>query len=50
MRAVGTPDLPDPDSVHIDELITWLGEEISQARYAIKKKVHTQVPPRPATF
>ncbi|KAJ7209292.1 hypothetical protein GGX14DRAFT_395398 [Mycena pura] len=39
MRAVGTPDLPDSDSVHVDELITWLGEEISQARYAIKKKI-----------
>ncbi|KAJ7144227.1 hypothetical protein C8R44DRAFT_846145 [Mycena epipterygia] len=39
MRAVGTPDLPDSDSVHVDELTAWLGEEISQARYAIKKKI-----------
>jgi hypothetical protein len=39
MRAAGTPDLPDSDSVHVDELTAWLGEEISQARYAIKKKV-----------
>ncbi|KAJ7835608.1 hypothetical protein B0H13DRAFT_2369256 [Mycena leptocephala] len=39
MRAAGTPDLPDSDSVHVDELTAWLGEEISQARYAIKKKI-----------
>ncbi|KAJ7243118.1 hypothetical protein B0H12DRAFT_1074097 [Mycena haematopus] len=39
MRAVSTPDLPDSDSVHVDELMAWLGEEISQARYAIKKKI-----------
>jgi hypothetical protein len=39
MRAVNTPDLPNADSIHADELGTWLGEEISQARYAIKKKV-----------
>ena len=45
MRASGTPDLPGSDSVHVDELITWLSEEISQARYAIKKKVR-----RPTVF
>ncbi|KAJ7343867.1 hypothetical protein DFH08DRAFT_1009002 [Mycena albidolilacea] len=39
MRAVNTPDLPNADSIHADELGTWLGEEISQARYAIKKKI-----------
>jgi hypothetical protein len=39
MRAVATPDLPNSDSVHVDELVAWLNEEISQARYAIKKKV-----------
>ncbi|KAJ7092341.1 hypothetical protein B0H15DRAFT_833587 [Mycena belliarum] len=39
MRAASTPDLPDSDSVHVDELTAWLGEEISQARYAIKKKI-----------
>lgn len=39
MHAVNTPDLPKPDSIHADELGTWLGEEISQARYAIKKTV-----------
>ncbi|KAF7344328.1 hypothetical protein MSAN_01913700 [Mycena sanguinolenta] len=39
MRAVGTADLPDADSIHVDELITWLGEEVSQARYAIKRKI-----------
>ncbi|KAJ7775834.1 hypothetical protein B0H14DRAFT_3164506 [Mycena olivaceomarginata] len=33
------PDLPNADSIHADELGTWLGEEISQARYAIKKKI-----------
>ncbi|KAJ7235143.1 hypothetical protein B0H12DRAFT_1238825 [Mycena haematopus] len=39
MRAANTPDLPNPDSVHVDELVTWLSEEISQARYAMKKKI-----------
>ncbi|KAJ6482711.1 hypothetical protein C8R45DRAFT_307051 [Mycena sanguinolenta] len=39
MRASNIPDLPDADSVHIDELAAWLGEEISQARYAVKKKI-----------
>ncbi|KAJ7456257.1 hypothetical protein B0H11DRAFT_1925788 [Mycena galericulata] len=39
MRSVGTPELPDSDSVHVDELVAWLNEEISQARYAIKKKI-----------
>ncbi|KAJ7078982.1 hypothetical protein C8R43DRAFT_965920 [Mycena crocata] len=38
MRAVNTPDLPSADSIHVDELSSWLGDEISQARYAIKKK------------
>ncbi|KAJ6511060.1 hypothetical protein C8R45DRAFT_1162480 [Mycena sanguinolenta] len=40
MRAVATPDLPNSDSVHVDELVAWLNEEISQARYAIKKKIN----------
>ncbi|KAJ6563258.1 hypothetical protein B0H10DRAFT_1966155 [Mycena sp. CBHHK59/15] len=39
MHTVNTPDLPKPDSIHADELGTWLGEEISQARYAIKKTI-----------
>jgi hypothetical protein len=39
MRTVTTPDLPNSDSVHVDELVAWLNKEISQARYAIKKKV-----------
>ncbi|KAJ7438297.1 hypothetical protein B0H11DRAFT_2206218 [Mycena galericulata] len=39
MRAVGTSDLPNADSIHVDELNSWLGDEVSQARYAIKKKI-----------
>ncbi|KAJ7760289.1 hypothetical protein DFH07DRAFT_771917 [Mycena maculata] len=39
MRASNIPDLPDADSVHIDELAAWLGTEISQARYAVKMKI-----------
>ncbi|KAJ7800654.1 hypothetical protein B0H14DRAFT_3784920 [Mycena olivaceomarginata] len=39
MRAVATLDLLNSDSVHVDELVAWLNEEISQARYAIKKKI-----------
>ncbi|KAJ7208510.1 hypothetical protein GGX14DRAFT_395666 [Mycena pura] len=39
MHNANTPDLPGPDGIQHDELLAWLGEEISQARYVIKKTI-----------
>ncbi|KAJ7768069.1 hypothetical protein DFH07DRAFT_769285 [Mycena maculata] len=39
MHTVNTPDLPKADSIHADELGTWLDKESSQACYAIKKTI-----------